>query len=84
MPLISSWESRSNPTVPPTSRIEDIATFFASPRSFDGKTARLLSPDEMTVPERAVRDKLLQELAQLRSEALARCGCVLATDSKHH
>lgn len=74
VPLISSWESRSNPTVPPTSRIEDIATFFASPRSFDGKTARLLSPDEMTVPERAVRDKLLQELAQLRSEALDAAG----------
>ena len=44
--------------------------FFASPRSFDGKVGRLLSLDEMTVPERAAREKLLQELAQLRSEAL--------------
>ena len=36
VPLVSSWESRTNPTVPPASRIQDIATFFASPRSFDG------------------------------------------------
>lgn len=68
--LISSWESRNNPTAPPTSRIEDIATFFASPRSFDGKTGHLLSPDEMTAPERASREKLLQELTRLRSEAV--------------
>ena len=71
VPLISSWESRTNPVVPPVSRIQDIATFFASPRSFDGQAGRLLSPDEMTVPERAAREKLLEELTRLRSEALA-------------
>lgn len=70
VPLISSWESRTNPTVPPKSRIEDISTFFSSPRSFDGQVGRLLSPDEMDTQERAAREKLLQELAQLRSEAL--------------
>ena len=81
VPLISSWESRTNPTVPPASRIEDIATFFASPRSFDGQVGRLLSPDEMTVQERAAREKLLQELSRLRSEALAAPGAsrILAT-----
>lgn len=72
--LISSWESRSNPTAPPVSRIEDIATFFASPRSFDGKTGRVLSLDEMTVQERAARIKLLEELTQLRIEALGVVG----------
>jgi hypothetical protein len=56
--------------MPPTTRIEDIATFFASPRSFDGKVGRLLSPDEMTAQESAAREKLLQELTRLRSEAL--------------
>jgi hypothetical protein len=74
VPLVSSWESRSNPAVPPVSRIEDIATFFASPRSFDGQAGRLLSPDEMTVPERAAREALLGELTRLRREALAASG----------
>lgn len=70
VPLISSWESRKDPKVPPTSRIEDLATFFASPRSFDGKAGRLLSLDEMTAQEQAAREQLLQELVQLRSAAL--------------
>ena len=70
VPLISSWESQTNPKVPPASRISDIATFFASPRSFDGQVARLLSADEMTVPERAAREQLLDELTRLRHEAL--------------
>lgn len=74
VPLISSWESRNNPAVPPVSRIEDIATFFASPRSFDGRTGRLLSPDEMTVPERTAREALLEELTRLRRDALAAAG----------
>lgn len=70
VPLISSWESRIDPKVPPASRIEDIATFFASRRSFDGHTGRLLSADEMTAQESAAREKLLQELTQLRDDAL--------------
>jgi hypothetical protein len=70
VPLISSWESRNNPQVPPASRIQDIATFFATPRSLDGKAARLLAADEMTVQERAAREKLLDELTRLRREVL--------------
>ncbi len=70
VPLISSWESRTNPKVPPASRIEDIATFFASPQSFDGHVGHLLDPDEMTPQERAARETLLRELTQLRNEAL--------------
>jgi hypothetical protein len=70
VPLISSWESQANPKVPPASRIEAIATFFASPRSFDGQVGRLLDQDEMTVAERAARDRLLQELSRLRSDVL--------------
>ena len=70
VPLVSSWESRTNPQVPPVSRIHDIARFFASPRSFDGQAGRLLSPDELTVQERAAEEKLLQELTRLRLEAL--------------
>ena len=70
VPSISSWESRTEPKVPPASRIEDIATFFASRRSFDGRAGHLLSHDEMTVQERAERLKLLEELTRLRDEAL--------------
>ncbi len=70
VPLISSWESQNNPKVPPASRIQDIATFFASPRSFDGQAGRLLSPDEMTRQERDAREDLLAELTLLRDEAL--------------
>ena len=70
VPLISSWESQTNPKVPPAARLQDIATFFASSRSFDGQAGRLLSLDEMTVQEQAARDELLQELTRLRSEAL--------------
>lgn len=71
VPLISSWESQTNPKVPPAARLQDIATFFASPRSFDGRAGRLLSPDEMTAQEKAAKERLLQELTRLRSEALA-------------
>ena len=71
VPLISSWESQTSPKVPPAARLQDIATFFASPRSFDGQVGRLLSPDEMTPQERAAREELLQELTRLRGEALS-------------
>jgi hypothetical protein len=74
VPLISSWESRTNPKVPPASRIQDIARFYASPRSFDGHVGRLLSPDEMTVQEKVAGEQLLRELSHLRSEALATPG----------
>ena len=70
VPLISSWESPNNPKVPPAYRVEDIATFFASPRSLDGRVSRLLSIDEMTTPERVARERLLDELTCLRREAL--------------
>jgi hypothetical protein len=70
VPLISSWESQSNPTVPPAFRIQDIATFFATPRSFDGQTGHLLGLDEMTTEEQAERERLLEELTRLRNEAL--------------
>jgi hypothetical protein len=52
------------------SRIQDIATFFASTRSFDGNIGRLLSSSELTAPEQTAREELLLELTRLRSEAL--------------
>lgn len=70
VPLISSWESQTNPKVPPAARIRDMATFFATPRSLDGRVGRLLGIDEMTAPERVARKQLLDELTRLRGEAL--------------
>jgi hypothetical protein len=74
VPLISSWESQTNPRVPPAFRIQDIATFFATLRSFDGQVGRLLRLDEMDTQERADREKLLQELMDLRRGALGALG----------
>jgi hypothetical protein len=70
VPLISSWESRRNPQVPPTFRLEDLATFFATRRSLEGRVPRLLLPDEMTVEERKARQELLEQLTRMRREAL--------------
>jgi hypothetical protein len=50
--------------------LEGLATFFATRRSLDGRVARLLSPDEMTVQERAAKRELLAELIRLRDDAL--------------
>lgn len=81
VPLISSWESETNPKVPPAVRIRDIATFFASPRSIEGQVSRLLSTDEMTAQERVAMEKLLDELTGLRRAALnAPRVSVLPTD----
>jgi hypothetical protein len=70
VPLISSWESQTNPKVPPADRIRDIATFFASPRSLDGHVSRLLAIDKMTASERVAREQLLDELTGLRRGAI--------------
>jgi hypothetical protein len=80
VPSISSWESQTNPKVPPADRIRDIATFFASPRSLDGRVSRLLGTDEMTAQERVAREQLLDELIRLRREAIdAASASVLPT-----
>jgi hypothetical protein len=71
VPLISSWESRTRPAVPPASRLDDIATFFATRRSFDGKSGRLLSLEQLTNEEEAARGELAEELARLREAALS-------------
>jgi transcriptional regulator with XRE-family HTH domain len=66
VPLISSWESRTSPKPPPLARLEDYATFFATPRSFDGHAGCLLSIEELTDDELVARQELLQDLTRLR------------------
>src|ERR1700751_5298320 len=62
VPLISSWESASNPKIPPIPRLEAYATFFATERSAAQTPPRMLGTAEMTESERRARDELLREL----------------------
>ena len=70
VPLVSSWESATNPRIPPVPRLEAYATFFATTRSMDGEGPRLLRDDELTDRERTVKDDLSKELLKLRAGAL--------------
>jgi transcriptional regulator with XRE-family HTH domain len=70
VPLISSWESQTNPRIPPPSRLESYAVLFATPRSFDIDPAELLSPQDMSEEERQAMGELKQELTKLRSAAM--------------
>jgi hypothetical protein len=64
--LISSWENAEKPIAPPVKRLEAYATLFATRRSLDGATLRVLSVDELTDAERTRRKELLEELLWLR------------------
>lgn len=77
VPLISSWESLTNPKTPPPSRLEAYARFFATERSLNEGSARLLELDDLTPVERQRRDQLLDELTALR-EAAVGSGSVVA------
>jgi TIR domain len=70
--LISAWESDSNPTLPPTSRLRDYATFFATSRSVEDGRGRLLRENELNAEELAARDHLYDELSRLRRVPAAR------------
>jgi hypothetical protein len=69
-PLISSWESTTNPKIPPRSRLDAYATFFATERSVRGRRFRVLAPAELTDQEQARREDILQNLAALRAAAV--------------
>jgi len=70
VPLISSWESQTNPKIPPYFRLEGYAQLFATRRSFDGGTPRLIKPDDMDEAEREAMAELRRELGQLRMGAM--------------
>lgn len=81
VPLISSWESGTNPKIPPVHRLEAYAMFFATTRSMDGAEPRLLGDAELTDLERAVKDDLNRELLRLRAGALGATPLPTATPS---
>ncbi len=70
VPLISSYESATNPKIPPYPRIEAYATLFATRRSLEGGTPHLLRVQDMTDDERRAMDELKRELTRLRNNAL--------------
>ncbi|QFZ17041.1 hypothetical protein [Saccharothrix syringae] len=65
VPLLSSWESRGKPKVPPPHRLAAYATFFATRRSVAERPYRLLPLDELTADEQRCRQELLDELVGL-------------------
>jgi hypothetical protein len=67
-PLISSWESRTGPTIPPEDRIASYARLFATPRSVDGDRIRLVA--DLTDVEERARVELERELHALRNAAV--------------
>src|SRR5258707_12503470 len=53
VPLISSWESLTNPKLPPIPRREAYVTFFVTTRSSTGHGPRMLEAGELTHLEHA-------------------------------
>jgi transcriptional regulator with XRE-family HTH domain len=76
VPLISSWESQTNPRIPPPSRLDALAALFATERSFDADQAQLISVEDMSDAERQAMAELKRELTQLRKDAMRAGGTV--------
>ncbi len=70
VPLISSWESATNPRIPPVHRLETYARLFATRRSFDGDAPRLVDRASLTDAERRTLNELTSELMRLRGRAM--------------
>jgi hypothetical protein len=70
VPLISSWESQTNPRIPPLARLDGYAALFATARSFQTNPPHLLTAGDMSEAERHAMTELKQELTQLRNDAL--------------
>jgi transcriptional regulator with XRE-family HTH domain len=67
--LISSWESLSNPKLPPAERLNEYALYFAAERPVD-KAIWPGGVDNLSAEERRRYDELHAELSVLRSAAL--------------
>ena len=70
VPLISSWESQTNPRIPPLARLDGYAVLFATARSFQTNPPRQLSHADMSEEEQRAAAELKRELVQLRNDAL--------------
>src|ERR1700733_13426584 len=70
VPLISSWESLTNPRIPPLPRLEAYAALFATARSFDEQPGHVIASQDMSDEERRVMNELKDELRQMRGAAM--------------
>ncbi|HET9895789.1 MAG TPA: helix-turn-helix transcriptional regulator [Streptosporangiaceae bacterium] len=68
VPLISSWESQTNPRLPPLARLEAYTRLFASTGTFDAGLAG--GTPALTDPERQAANELRRELMQLRNAVM--------------
>jgi hypothetical protein len=68
VPTISSWESLSNPKLPPAERLRSYALFFSTDRAIDG-TPHLIRERELTAAEKERFEALHEELIGLRDAA---------------
>jgi transcriptional regulator with XRE-family HTH domain len=69
VPSISSWESERSTRIPQPATIDQYATFFATRRSIEAPTPRLVDPDELTDSERSARERIQEDLRSLRTAA---------------
>jgi transcriptional regulator with XRE-family HTH domain len=75
---VSLWEKPGSDRLPPAQRLAAYARLFCTSRSFAGDRPRLLSPGELTEPERERETELYDELVSLR-ELAARSTSAVAT-----
>jgi hypothetical protein len=66
---VSSWESPFTPKLPPRSRLTAYARFFATRRSIEGDSPRLLPVDALAKDERNAFEALERDLLALRDGA---------------
>lgn len=69
VPSISSWESERSARIPLPETLDRYATFFATRRSIEDSTPRLVDPDELTDVERSARERIQRDLRSLRTAA---------------
>jgi len=70
VPTVSSWESLTNPVLPPVRHLESIASFYASRRSMTEGAPHVPLPADLTGAEQQDRDGLWGEFRKMRSAAL--------------
>ncbi|MDX6283428.1 MAG: hypothetical protein QOH03_4499, partial [Kribbellaceae bacterium] len=63
---ISSWESKTNPKLPPAERLRSYALLFSTDRTNPDGTPKMVSERELTADERERFDELHEELLGLR------------------
>ena len=70
VPSVSSWESTTNPRIPPLYRLDAYAMLFCTKRSLEGERLTPVRHNDLTGEELVVMDQLRSELRRLRRAAM--------------